>query len=551
MHRTGSRIVSAPVTSPAEPAPQPAPGDDTDHSPGPKRGHRTWPERLTIATTFLAAALCFVVAAALVGGYLIARQRNVVDLEDPSQRAVAQVAAGAAPIVVLAGGDETTTPATTTAGVTTTAGAATTSTATGGAGAAATAAGGECRRHRAGRRPRARRRPRPPPPSPTPRPLRRRRSHRSTRRRRTSSSPAPTTGHASIPTPRTPAPSATARTWASAATRSWSCASTRRAERVAILSFPRDLYVEIADTGNKSRINSAYERDDPQKLVDTIYANFGIAIDHYIQVDFCAFKTLVDAVGGVSVPFEYPTRDTHTGLNVPQAGCYAFDGEAALAYVRSRYYEYEDPPGSGDWHSDGTSDRGRISRQQDFLRRVLSSILDKGPLNPTVARGLIRAATEDVVTDRDLTPAKMMEFAGVMNDVDPNSIVTYQIEATGRNINGASVLIPTIDGDNMQAVLSLFTGQTSLADMPEQVLGDTTTAAPRGATTTIANATAASDESAPSELGDGRARRHRARRRRPMPEATSAGDSATVTSLPAGTPQQDPFGITPPRDVTC
>ena len=56
--------------------------------------------------------------------------------------------------------------------------------------------------------------------------------------------------------------------------------------------------MEIADTGNKSRINSAYERDDPQKLVDTIYANFGIAIDHYIQVDFCAFKTLVDAVGG-------------------------------------------------------------------------------------------------------------------------------------------------------------------------------------------------------------------------------------------------------------
>ena len=185
---------------------------------------------------------------------------------------------------------------------------------------------------------------------------------------------------------------------------------------------------------------------------------------------------------------------------------------------------------------------------------MLSSILDKGPLNPTVARGLIRAATEDVVTDRDLTPAKMMEFAGVMNDVDPNSIVTYQIEATGRNINGASVLIPTIDGDNMQAVLSLFTGQTSLADMPEQVLGDTTTAAPRGATTTIADA-AASDGSAPSgstAVGTGRTR---ARRRRPSrrrcPRRRRPTTRRTVTSLPAGTPQQDPFGITPPRDVTC
>ena len=498
MHRTGARIVSAPVTSPAEPAPQPAPGDDTDHSPAPKRGHRTWPERLTIATTFLAAALCFVVAAALVGGYLIARQRNVVDLEDPSQRAVAQVAAGAAPIVVLAGGDETTTPATTTAGVTTTAGAATTSTAPDGAGAAATAAGA---------------------------------SGVDTAAVTTEGSPpaataAPVTDAAPAPTATFPPVDPEAQNFLITGADNGACIDPNSpyagafgdrenmgersdtimvlrvdpsSKRVAILSFPRDLYVEIADTGNKSRINSAYERDDPQKLVDTIYGNFGISIDHYIQVDFCAFKTLVDAVGGVSVPFEYPTRDTHTGLNVPQAGCYAFDGEAALAYVRSRYYEYEDPAGSGDWHRDGTSDRGRISRQQDFLRRVLSSILDKGPLNPTVARGLIRAATEDVVTDRDLTPAKMMEFAGVMNDVDPNSIVTYQIEATGRNINGASVLIPTIDGDNMQAVLSLFTGQTSLADMPEQVFADTTTAAPRGATTTIANA--ASDVGAGTGVG--------------------------------------------------
>src|SRR3954451_15157421 len=124
MHRTGSRVVSAPVTSPAEPAS----GDDTEHSPGRHRTHRTWPERLTIATTFLAAALCLVVAAALVGGYLIARQRNVVDLEDPSQRAVAQVAGGAAPIVVLAGGEDTATGPTNAAEVTITAGVATATT---------------------------------------------------------------------------------------------------------------------------------------------------------------------------------------------------------------------------------------------------------------------------------------------------------------------------------------------------------------------------------------------------------------------------------------
>ena len=174
-----------------------------------------------------------------------------------------------------------------------------------------------------------------------PRPRPSRRSRPPIRRPRTSSSPAPTTTPASIPTRRTPARSATARTSASAATRSWCGASNPSTNQVAVLSFPRDLYVTV-DGGSKARINSAYRRDDPSRLQDTIFLNFRVPIDHYIQVDFCAFKRLVDAVGGVKVPFEYPARDPNTGLDVPASGgeCFEFDGDHALAYVRSRHYEY-------------------------------------------------------------------------------------------------------------------------------------------------------------------------------------------------------------------
>ena len=317
------------------------------------------------------------------------------------------------------------------------------------------------------------------------------------------------------------------------------------ADRVAVLSFPRDLYVDVAGSGSKSRINSAYRRDEPQRLIDTIFENFGVRIDHYIQVDFCAFKTLVDAVGGVAVPFEFPARDDNTGLNVNATGCFTFDGEHALAYVRSRHYQYEDPPGSGDFQEDPSSDLGRISRQQDFIRRTLSSILDEGPLNPRVARGLIRAATEYVVTDRDLTAAKVLEFAGVMNDVDPESILTYQIEASNRNVNGAAVLVPNTDGENMQAILAMFRGETSLADAPTQVFDDTTTAVPRGSTTTTVAAPA--DASAPNESSTVST----------VATTTSsttvpAPDEVTVdSSIPADGPQENQVGIVPPRDVTC
>ena len=100
--------------------------------------------------------------------------------------------------------------------------------------------------------------------------------------------------------------------------------------QVVVLSFPRDLFVDIAGSSRKGRINEAYERDNPQKLIDTIYQNFGINTDHFVQVDFCAFQTLVDAVDGVAVPFDTLVRDPNTGLNVTETGCYTFDGDHAL-----------------------------------------------------------------------------------------------------------------------------------------------------------------------------------------------------------------------------
>ena len=288
------------------------------------------------------------------------------------------------------------------------------------------------------------------------------------------------------------------------------------ASRIAVLSFPRDLYVETAGSGNRARINSAYRRDDPQRLVDTIYENFGIGIDHFIQVDFCAFKTLVDAVGGVNVPFQFPARDPSTGLDVPSTGCFEFSGEHALAYVRSRHYEYENPPGSGDWRQDGTSDLGRISRQQDFLRRVLSAVLAEGPLNPAVAGGLLESAQNYVVTDPELSPSKLLEFAGVLNGVEPGGIPTYQIESSPRRVNGADVLDPEIDGDNMQEILDLFRGDASLGAAPTQQFESTTTTPPRpGATTEPID---------PSET--------------------------TAVTIP-GAPAENTAGIVPPRDVDC
>lgn len=239
--------------------------------------------------------------------------------------------------------------------------------------------------------------------------------------------------------------------------------------QVAILSFPRDLWVRIDGRSSKGRINEAYVRNDPQRLINTIEQNFGVETDHYVQVDFCAFKELVDAVGGVAVPFETGIRDGNTGLVVPEGnpGCFTFSGEHALAYVRSRKIEFYNDEGR--WERDGTSDLGRITRQQDFIRRVGDQLL-ANVFSPSVVNSLLAVSRQYIVTDTGLTPNKILELSGVLANTNPADITTYQIEARGTTIQGNAVLEPRTGGENMQAVLALFRGEVTLAEPPVQDL---------------------------------------------------------------------------------
>jgi LCP family protein required for cell wall assembly len=82
----------------------------------------------------------------------------------------------------------------------------------------------------------------------------------------------------------------------------------------AIVSLPRDLWVDIAGARGESRINSAYS-DGTDVLAATITQELGIPVHHVVDIDFNGFKDLVDAVGGTVVCFEYPTRDGNTGLD--------------------------------------------------------------------------------------------------------------------------------------------------------------------------------------------------------------------------------------------
>jgi polyisoprenyl-teichoic acid--peptidoglycan teichoic acid transferase len=226
-------------------------------------------------------------------------------------------------------------------------------------------------------------------------------------------------------------------------------------QRASILSFPRDLWVDIAGTGGKQRINTAFSRG-PDVLVATLQQNFGIPIQHYVEVDFRGFKGLVDAVGGVPIYFENPARDLNTGLNIPVAGCATLNGDQALAYARSRHYEYKV---GNKWRTDGTGDLGRISRQQDFIRRSLKKAVAKGIRNPIVLNNLIDVGVQNVTVDSSLSARDLIRLGNRFRSLDPTKIDMYTVPVTPTTINGAAVLL--LQTQAAQSVLDVFRGVTS------------------------------------------------------------------------------------------
>ena len=312
-------------------------------------------------------------------------------------------------------------------------------------------------------------------------------------------------------------------------------------DQVAVLSFPRDLWVSIDGRSGNDRINAAYQRDNPQRLINTIRQNFDINTDHFVQIDFCAFKELVDAVGGVAVPFDTPVRDGATGLSVPEAGCFTFTGEHALAYTRSRKLEYQDADGI--WHRDESSDLGRISRQQDFIRRVGDALLANS-FSPAVVRGLLDVSKNYVLTDTALNVDKILELSSILQNTDPADISTYQIEARGTTIQGKSVLEPRTGGDNMQAILAIFRGEATLAGRPDQVFEtpvDSSTPPPTTVPVIDPDATTTStptDPDATTPTGS-------------APPAVVPTDPPPSTAVPVIEAESNTYGVIPNSDISC
>jgi len=179
-----------------------------------------------------------------------------------------------------------------------------------------------------------------------------------------------------------------------------------------VVSIPRDSFVTIPKCTTPSggtvgpwttKFNAAFAVGGPVCTIKTVESLTGIRINNFIVVDFNAFKTVVDSLGGVQVCFTTPVYDpiVHgvggSGLSLP-AGFSNLNGQQALAFVRAR-----ESLGDG-------SDLGRITRQQEFVSSMIRSIEHKGILtNPSLLYSTADTVTQSLTTSKDFANVHNLE----------------------------------------------------------------------------------------------------------------------------------------------
>ena len=180
----------------------------------------------------------------------------------------------------------------------------------------------------------------------------------------------------------------------------------QRAHSVSVLSIPRDLAMNNARPGEFHKIDAALA-DGPGQLVAAIEQNFGIPINHFVELNFDTFQNIVNALGGIRMYFPYRVRDDSSGLHIRTTGCVYLNGFNALALVRARNYWYFK---DGQWRDDGSGDLGRIIRVHEFLRVLATAVARRGISNPLTDNSLLSAVAPNLEIDSRLSLGDMVDL---------------------------------------------------------------------------------------------------------------------------------------------
>ena len=139
----------------------------------------------------------------------------------------------------------------------------------------------------------------------------------------------------------------------------------KKTKQIKLVSFLRDsyLYVEGKNNAYCMKLNAAFSMGGPEILMNTIENNYKIEIDDFVMVNFESFKSIIEAMDGVTVDvqkYEANYANNRYHMSMPYGDDVTLTGEEALAFCRIR-------------GCDADGDVSRTRRQ----RQVINAIMDR------------------------------------------------------------------------------------------------------------------------------------------------------------------------------
>ncbi len=200
--------------------------------------------------------------------------------------------------------------------------------------------------------------------------------------------------------------------------------------RVAVLSLPRDIWVEVPGISDHygithSKLNQSYFYGTPAMgyydgpgggaglLARTLDLNFGVQPEHYGVVNMNVLVDIIDAIGGVSIYLweeldARETPETEEQWKLYEEGWNHLDGREAVYYARIRKLK---------------TPTDRIDRQTEILCAVKNKLL-----NPRILANvpdLISVFYDNVLTD--LSPAQITQLACLVPYLSSENVVFARI----------------------------------------------------------------------------------------------------------------------------
>jgi LCP family protein required for cell wall assembly len=196
-----------------------------------------------------------------------------------------------------------------------------------------------------------------------------------------------------------------------------------------VLSLDRNLRVETEEFGPLT-IGETFGYGGSPLLVQSVTQLTRLPIHRYMEIRFDGFVRLIDALGGVTIPFCAQSRDLVTGLQAPP-GRRDLNGEEALSLIRSRAFERKV---DGEWVAVDQGNSGRMGRQRFLIEQVLVGLNEGFGLKEMLALG---AAARDLAVldegwgiETSLAVFEAARGGSVAWEVLPTAPVRSQAERT-------------------------------------------------------------------------------------------------------------------------